>query len=279
MGWTVEDYAWPDTLLRKSYVKADSAGEIAEALNSLDDAHQAWKKTTFPQIAPKRADEDAAERWAGDVRDFFAGGELKKLVGSLKILEVRVVKLQKTAKKKESTTALKDIKEAVVDLLDSADISKIEPQIAKALVVMKAAAGQAALDRLPMVLKSFKSCAQKQHPEIGVATQALAQWSDDPQQQGKVRDEIHGRLYDACRDMTQNLANLLKAQKAGADLTRFGLEPRHVNVLPTVAKSLIPIANAKSSVTDGKDLDQLKLLVRTVKVQADLFDNIASHIA
>jgi hypothetical protein len=46
--------------------------------------------------------------------------------------------------------------------------------------------------------------------------------------------------------MTQNVQNLVKAINYGADLKQFGFEDRDIVAQPKLAKTLVPIANAKA---------------------------------
>ena len=279
MGWALEpaNFAWPDDLLRKSHAKGNKSGEIEEVLSDLEAAkklHDAIGDFPFP---PAKAAKNAAENWAANAVSFFAGGAFKKLLGSLKVILVRATKLQQQGKLgKDAKASVKTIIAALNDHINSVEHSVIDPQMMKIVHDLQEADKQYVLKNLKVLFVSYKACAAKKHPEIAEAANAVAGWSDDTGEQDQVRNAVHNKLNKACRDMTQNLQNLVKAMHYGGDLS--GLEQRDITAIPKVAQSLVPIADAKKSVTEGMDRDQLIKLIRTVKVNADLYDEIAKRV-
>ena len=88
---------------------------------------------------------------------------------------------------------------------------------------------------------------------------------------------MHNKLNKACRDMTQNLQNLVKAMHYGGDLS--GLEQRDITAVPegrAVARADRGCQEERHR--EGMDRDQLIKLIRTVKVNADLYDEIAKRV-
>lgn len=280
MGWGVEgtgSYDWPADLLRTSHSKGNKKEEIEEILDGLDTAKRLQEAISNFPFPKAKASRNTAVTWANDAQDFFDGAAFKKLMGSLKVLAKRVTEALKVKTlSSDAKKSLKDIQKSLDEIIESVAPNVIGPQIARMVSVLMAADKEFTLKNLKTMFTSYKACAGRKHPGITKAAQELKNWSDDPLVQQTTRNVVHGQIYNDCRDMTQNLQNLVKAQEYGGDLS--GLEDRDVATIPKIAKVLIPFANAKTSFTDGMDLPALVKLVRTIKVHADLYDDIAKRV-
>jgi len=287
MGWGIryeDDFAWPATLNPGSpeNVKANKKGELKDVfydLAALQSEHKKFQDTI--RLAPKRAIREVdTEKWVQDATAFAASSNVKKLVGSLKIVGKRAAtaaakpKISADAKK-----ALQAIAKSANDHAAAIEPAKLTREIGQIRAAFEKAAHEEALKRVGATLTAFKDAAKKGHPGITEAKKLLAQWANNPAADDKEQaSAIGGHLFNDCRDMTQPLANLLKAQKAGADLGRLGLEPRDVDTLPGLAKTLVPFANGSQRITTGKNRAQVQKLVHLADVNAKLFDTIASHL-
>jgi hypothetical protein len=280
MGWSIEnsDFKWPDDFLRTKHTKGNKDGEIEDILEALEIAkklHSGLSDFPFPA---KKGTAAAAQSWGDSALTFFSGAPFKKLMGSLAVIKVRSEKLTKEKKTSSNAKAsLKAIITAIDDVADSVQLNKITLQINKIKTDMIEADKQFVLGRLKNVFKSYRDCAARKHPEIAAAAQEVVKWQDDDiQLQQEIRNRVSALLTDAARDMTQNTQNLVKAFGYGADIT--GLEDRDKVTIPKINKTLVPIANHTDSLTTDMDKRQLALLIRTVKVTADLYDEIGKRI-
>ncbi len=273
------EFGRPLEFLRTQHSKANKAGDIEDVFSDLEAAKKLHDRIGNFPFAPKKGTAEAAQMWGEDALNFFKGAPLKKRIGSLKVIRVRVTKAETNKKfAKESKAALKTIGDKIDDVVASVDISTITPQINTIMKGLVEADKEFVLNSLTRVFKSSKDCAARKHPEIVEAAKELAKWNDDLEEsdKNKIRVAVANQLTDACRDVTQNLQNRVKAFGYGADI--LGLEPRDKATLPKVAKTLIPIANNKGSLFDGMDKAQMAQVIRTVKVNADLSDDISSRL-
>ena len=84
---------------------------------------------------------------------------------------------------------------------------------------------QFVLNSLTKVFANYKACAAKGHPGVQRSRVTLdGEWPAPADAEGAARNKIGTDLFSDCRDMTQNVQNLLKAVGYGADLTQFGLQ-------------------------------------------------------
>lgn len=271
------EFAWPSDLERSSYPKGNKKGEIEVIFTDLETAkkqHSSIGNFPFPRA---KAGKDAADTWGKLAEDFFSGSNLKKVTGSLKIIQKRISTLSgKKDVGKDAEAALTKINKCINLTVDSVSPSVINPQIDQVKQKLLDADKEYIQKTLKTVFSTYKACAAKKHPEITQAIAAVKAWPADEKGQEDVRKAVNTMLFDACRDMTQNLNNMGKALEYGLELS--GLEQRDIITIPKLSKTLVPIANAKDTLTAGMDVEQLKQLVRTVKVNADLYDEIAKRV-
>lgn len=204
--------------------------------------------------------------------------QMKQLVSALRVIEKRSEALLKKKLSSDAKTATKAIKTSCGQHADSVDLKVMGPALTAAADKLVEADKQHTLQSLKMVFTNFKSCAQRGHPGVQKAKDVLQAWPTDPAAEDATRHQIGIALYDDCRDMTQNVQNLVKAINYGADVKQFGFEDRDIVALPKLAKTLVPIANAKAGVGVGLSKAEITTLVRTVDVNAKLYDQISSHV-
>lgn len=287
MGWGIrhaDDFMWPASLDPKSpaNVKANKKGELNDVfhdLAALQGEHKRFSHTI--RLAPQKTIRDAdTDKWVQDITAFVASADLKKLVGSLKIVGKRAATT--AAKPKISADAKKALQAIAKSANDHA--AAIEPaKLTREIGVIRAELDKASADeslrRVGGSVKAFKDCAKKGHPGLAQAKNVLTQWAANPAaDDAKEAQAVGSHLFNECRDMTQPLVNLLKAQRAGANLVRLGFEKRDADTLPGLAKTLVPFANSSKPISTGKNRAQMQKYVHLVDVNAKLFDTIASHL-
>lgn len=284
-GGTVPIAEWPSALKAADFRKIDKKGAATEIASSLEAAEQTFKamRTRIPGV-PNRANQDQANVFLKDAQNFLASGEVKKVLGSLQIVSKRAAKMISEAGKlkldKKVVTALQSVKSTADAHADALDRKKIIPKLGALATDLIEADRVMVLSRLGPTIKAFRTCAAKGHPEIGSAARILRNWRDEAEETDKeqIRTKIFGLLYDACRDMSQCTGNLAKVLKAGGTVP--GLEDRDLKALPKLTSSLSRIGNAQNSasIVGGLDRGGLAQLIRTVQVNAQLYDQIAARL-
>jgi hypothetical protein len=287
MGWGIrfqDSFMWPDALDPKSgaNVKANKKGELNDVfhdLAALQAEHKRFSNTI--RLAPQKAGRGAdTEKWVQDATAFASSADVKKLVGSLKIVGKRAATA--AAKPKISSDAKKTLQAIAKSANDHAaaiEPAKLAREIGQIRAELVKAGHEASLKMAGMTLGAFKDCAKKGHPGIAEAKRMLTQWAANPAADDATEaQKIGTELYNDCRDMTQPLTNMLKVQQAGADLTQFGFQQRDIETLPGLGKTLVPLANASKPISTGKNRAEMQKLVHLADVNAKLFDTIASHL-
>lgn len=286
MGWglgATDSFAWPPELDSRTAAskKANKKHELDDIFHDLDALRAEHAKLEKKiEFARKNLNAVKAKEWGQRAMTFASSSDVTKLVGSLKIVAKRAAttaakpKISSDAKK-----ALQAIAKASNDRAADFEPNKITRSISSIVHQLVEQDTQLVLGRMADVSKKFKNCADRGHPEIGQAQQLLKTWAANPAaDDAKEALAVAGKLYDACRDMTQNISNLEKARAVGADLTALGLQPRDVETLPKLAKTLVPYAGGAQSAGKGKNRAQMDKIVKLVAVNAKLYDEIASHI-
>jgi hypothetical protein len=274
---------WPDALNSKNaaYVKANKKGELNDIFHDLDAIKAEHRKfETQIEFPPAKATVDKAQTWGRSTAQFVSSPNMKKLVGSLKIVGKRAAtaatkpKISSDAKK-----ALGVIAKAANDHAAVFEPAKITAAINKIVHDLVEEDKKRLLGRLSTVFKSYNDCAKRGHPEIAEAKKMLAKWKNTPNADAAAEANAVGvKINGTCRDMTQNIQNLVNAIGYGADLTQFGLQDRDVTTLPKLAKTLVPFANTSTGVGTGKSYKQMEEIVKLVDVNAKLYDQIAQRM-
>lgn len=286
MRWGIrygDNFIWPDALDPKSaaYAKANKKGELNDIFHDLAAIQAEHRKfQTDIEFAPARQrNKETTDGWVQNITAFAGSANVKKLVGSLKIVGKRAStaaakpKISSDAKK-----ALQAIAKSANDHAAAMEPAKLAREIGQIRAELVKAGNEEALKRVGSMLAGLKAIANKGHPGIAEAKKRLAQWANNPAADAEEEAAAIGRhLYDDCRDMTTGLGNLIKAQKAGGDLVAAGLQQRDVVTLPGLTKTLTPFGNSMDTYK-GKDRAQMQKILHTVDVNAKLFDTIASHI-
>lgn len=277
MAWTLTFFGWPKELEPRTWQKANKNGELTDLLSDLATAKNQHAGIGNYPLIPAKANRHKADEWVRNAIDVFQGKPMKQLVGALRVIEKRCDGLEKTKLSSDAKTAVKAIKKSCDQHADSVDMKVVLPALHAAADDLVEADKQYVLQSLRTLFASLKACAQRGHPGVQKAKAVLQAWPADPAAEDHTRQEIGNALYGDCRDMTQNVQNMVKAINYGADLTQFGFQDGDVAALPKLARSLVPIANAKSGVANGLSRAQAATLVRAVDVNAKLFDQIAGR--
>lgn len=280
---------WPASLSGSELKKLDKKEQLTDLINTLNDAKivcevQVGTKVPYP---PRRADDEDANAWVQRATAFVRSTDLKKLVGTLQIVKKRVENRLEAAERKKSpepldkklVPVLKQIAaeaEAYANSLDSKDLI---PRIGTLAQKMMEAEHVTVLERIGPVIKASRQVRAKGHPEIRLAVNALNAWDDNADEEAKnaVRFEVGTNLRACCRNMGQNVGNLLKAIKHGGDIP--GIEPRDLDTLPKLHKTLSECGNTEREMelTGGMDKAAMVKLIRTIKANADLYDQIVDR--
>lgn len=93
-----------------------------------------------------------------------------------------------------------------------------------------------------------------------------------------MRSTVSEALKRACRNMTQNLANILRAVQNKVDLTPFGLQDREIDALQKIVKPLVVIGNAEGSVTQDLDFDGMHEMLAHARQLAAVYDAVAKKV-
>lgn len=280
---------WPDSLKAATLTSADKKNQCGDIVASLKDAEKACIKAgnslPFP---PKKADHGKASDWVVSAQRFAASSDLKKVAGALKVIQVRINNLlQANADKKNKSVSLDKkmvpilnaISKTAGEYADSLDRKKVLPQIGAIGREAMEAERAHAIKMIGTISSAMKQCKQRGHPGVKAAAAALRDWSDeDEEAQKAVRATVGNAIRDDCRDMTQNISNLLRSLKNGGVVP--GLEPRDITTLPKLAKTLVPYAGSQNGTdfTGGKSKAELAKIVKTIKANAQLFDQISDHL-
>ena len=281
MGWTLDNFAWPDSLESKTYADANKNGELTDILRDLGQVKSGFLEIGNYPLSPKKANLEQAQRWAQSAADFFARGKGKELSGSLQILRKRAATAaDQPGISAEGQTALTAIRDSCTAHAESISYDVMMPAINATIRKLIEQDKQFVLNSLTTVFANYKACAAKGHPGVQRSRVTLdGEWPTDTDAEDAARDKIGIDLFGDCRDMTQNVQNLLKAVGYGADLTQFGLNKRDIETLHLISKALVPIANAKSSVVPvGRSKAEIDTLAQEVEANAWLYDEIAKHM-
>ncbi len=272
------DWNWPAEFERKTYLKADRNGDIEEVLADLEEAKKLFQRLESPPFPQPRGDREMAEEIAEKARAWYKLAGVKGLSSALKAVGLRIDKMLKPPFKlaSESKKAVQSIS-AMINICRDA----IDPQAAEHLIKLyyeKAIEKdkETTLPKLGLLYDTYRTCTAEKHVNIGLAAKELTKWPEDVKDQQAVANTVVTFLSKAARKMTQNLKNILKAIDYGGDLG--GLEDRDRVTIPKLNVSLQPIANDSGDLAVGKSKEELLRLIRTVKVHADLFDEIGKRL-
>jgi hypothetical protein len=281
VGWTLDNFAWPNSLESKTYADANKNGELTDVLRDLGQVESEFLKIGDYPFPPTKANLEQAQRWGQTAAAFFRHGNGKKLSSSLQILRTRAAAAADHPRiSAEGQTALTAIRDSCTAHAESISDDVMMPAINATMRKLNEQDKQFVLNSLTKVFASYKACAAKGHPGVQRSRVTLdSEWPALADAEEAARNKIGTDLFSDCRDMTQNVQNLLKAVGHGADLTQFGLDERDIKTLHLISKALVPIANAKSSVvTVGKSKAEIDTLAQEVEANAWLYDEIAKHM-
>jgi hypothetical protein len=280
--WSVVtgEYLWPKALETKQYALANKKGGLTDLLSNVDTAHEQWKRIgNWPGGVQGRVSTTRARSLGQDVLDFFKAGAPPKLRGACEIIAKRAAVISKDSKaSKEARKAALAIGTAAGGIAEFMEGGSLTTAVNKAVNELVDASKRLILARMKNVFVQFKAVADKGHPGLWAARAQLQNWPADAAGQDQALQRIGTSLYDDCRDMTQNVANMVKAIDEGLDLTEFGVQPSAIKTLPGLSKGLVPIANSKAGVTNGLDRAAVTKLVAQIERDAALYDKIADKL-
>lgn len=272
------DWLWPKSLQREGHPKAIKAGDVEDIMDSLDAAEKVFLAMNAPARPKAKASRDMLEELARLAEADYKGAAMKKLVASMNLVNKRIdnaVKDKNRKISKESKKSLTAIGTEISIRVDNLDWVNVEPVLKKLLESGVQADKEFTLPRLPSLYAAYRKKVGD-HPEIESAANLLKAWPEDPEKQHKVAGAVCQFLLDCARDMSQCTRNIVKAIDYGGDLG--GLEDRDIVTIPKLNKSLVVFGNNKGNLADGKTKDDLVKMIRTVKMLADLFDEIGKRV-
>lgn len=282
MAWSLTDrsMAWPAELQSATYQKANKKKELTDLLKDLDTAAKLHSvaASTYPFAQAKVTTPDAAQRWADVAAAYFSAPNTKKLAGSLQVIGKRAQALGTKKLSPEAKKAVAAIAAACDTYAKSLDLKNNQATINTHQRKLIQDNKKETLDGLRDRFATFKAVTAKGHPGLKKAQQIIKTFPRGREAQIKARQDLQTAIYDDSRDMTQNVMALVKAMNYGADLTQFGLQQRDVVTLPKIGETLTPWANAKASFTVGRPETALATMVKTLAVNAKLYDEIGGRL-
>lgn len=265
---------------------ADKKKQLEDIVGTLKDLNRAIIAVGGAVVFPRaKGGQNIAKAFVADAQKFIAGAQMKQLHGALKITSTRIDRALADAAKdqrkieKKLIPLLKTISAECTNYGKSIDRKVLIPRVGKLAHAMIEADKVDAMKKIGPVSKAAKSCAAKGHTEINSSARLMRNWDESqPEQNAEIAKKVGNMLRDACRDMSQNMVNMKKMLDYGLDIPGFG--DREAQTVPKLAKFLTPYANSQSGsvFTNGKSRAEMLQLIKTMKVQADLFDNVVAAL-
>jgi len=277
MSATCGPISYPEELKQKHWRKAK--GKLAPATGlggMLADCEAAYKKVKWEFVSARTLGDMDGE--AKRLKAWYSGGPVKNLAAELKKVAVKAKQVAAEYKKaklvpKKSAEAAEEVRFAADWLTVTLNKNSMGTMLEDALKERRAELLAKAKRSAGTNIMAAAAVRKKIPASLKVAAEAAKTWT--PETEAESRGKIGSKLRDLCRDCTQPLGNMMKAQKAGASYEGFDEK-----AAAALYKKMVKVSDSKTwtDVYGGKSKPEMVNEIRTVKTWCDEFVKVTTPV-